>query len=403
MGVPVTSACYPCRPFRKPWPRPETRRADGNALLRERIRRIFREFPGTLAGEEEPVHQVRVAGRRLRVALPLLARKPGGRRVRKARRILRDLTRAAGAGRDLDVLLALFEKRLGELDEVSPEQRDLRRRMRAARTRSRSGLTEGILDLDIDGLRRHLRGDPGRRGPPDTETILSRTRTVSERDGRWCSRAWRRSATGTTPRPFTPCAGGSASCATPPRWTRRCGAGPPGRARPGRSSRTPSGSSTTCTSSPSGWGSRPQRAEARGRAGLAAAAAAERAFFEAEGRRLHAELLEAAARRAGRGCTADRDRGGSGRDDAKRRGSTGPSSSLRATDRPTAAATAASADATGPPTPAPGSTRPRRATPLDTEDEVRAEGRRGGLEARAGPRPAATRSTAARAVRAVRV
>ena len=66
------------------------------ALLRERVRRLFREFPGALAGDEEPVHQVRVAGRRLRVALPLLAHKAGGRRVKRARRILGDLTRAAG-------------------------------------------------------------------------------------------------------------------------------------------------------------------------------------------------------------------------------------------------------------------------------------------------------------------
>ena len=151
-------------------------------LLRERVRRVFREYPGALAGEEEPVHQVRVAGRRLRVALPLLARKPGGRRVKKARRILRDLTRTAGAGRDLDVLLALFEERLGGLEEITPEQKDLRRRMRAARTRSRSGLAEGVLDLDIDGLRRHLRRIRS-RGVADTETILARTRAVTEREG----------------------------------------------------------------------------------------------------------------------------------------------------------------------------------------------------------------------------
>jgi CHAD domain-containing protein len=157
----------------------------GNApssLLRERVRRVFREFPGALAGDEEPVHQLRVAGRRLRVALPLLARKSGGRRLRKARRILRDLTRAAGAGRDLDVLVALFEARLAGLPTTSPEQRDLLRRMKKARTRSRRGLAAGILDLDIDGLRRHLRRIRS-RGTADPETVLARTRAVREGDG----------------------------------------------------------------------------------------------------------------------------------------------------------------------------------------------------------------------------
>ena len=154
------------------------------SLLRERVRRVFREFPGALAGDEEPVHQLRVAGRRLRVALPLLAGKAGGRRLRKARRILRDLTRSAGAGRDLDVLVALFDKRLAGVEEISAEQRDLRRRMRAARTRSRSGLAAGILDLDIDGLRRHLRRIRS-RGTADAETVLSRTGATSARDGAW--------------------------------------------------------------------------------------------------------------------------------------------------------------------------------------------------------------------------
>jgi CHAD domain-containing protein len=153
-----------------------------SSLLRERVRRVFREFPGALAGDEEPVHQLRVAGRRLRVALPLLARKSRGRRLRKARRILRDLTRAAGAGRDLDVLVALFDARLAGLQEVSDEQRELRRRMRKARTRSRRGLAAGILDLNIDGLRRHLRRIRS-RGTADPDTVLARTRAVREDDG----------------------------------------------------------------------------------------------------------------------------------------------------------------------------------------------------------------------------
>ena len=31
-------------------------------LLEDRITRVFRELPGAVAGQEEPVHQVRVAG-----------------------------------------------------------------------------------------------------------------------------------------------------------------------------------------------------------------------------------------------------------------------------------------------------------------------------------------------------
>ena len=71
-----------------------------------------------------------MAGRRLRVALPLLAHKAKGRRLKRARRILNELTRAAGTGRDLDVLVGLYETRLGNLETPSAEQRQILRRLR---------------------------------------------------------------------------------------------------------------------------------------------------------------------------------------------------------------------------------------------------------------------------------
>ena len=95
--------------------------------------RVFRELPWAMAGQEDPVHQVRVAGRRLRVALPLLAGKGQRRRVRKALDVLRQLTRAVGAGRDMDVLLGLFDDRLAILEAPSAEQRALLSRLRSAR------------------------------------------------------------------------------------------------------------------------------------------------------------------------------------------------------------------------------------------------------------------------------
>jgi len=89
-------------------------------LLEDRVKRVFRELPGAVAGQEEPVHQVRVAGRRLRVSLPLLARKGQGRRVRRALKVLRQLTRTLGEGRDVDVILGLFEDRLATRTSPSP-------------------------------------------------------------------------------------------------------------------------------------------------------------------------------------------------------------------------------------------------------------------------------------------
>ena len=152
------------------------------ALLRDRVRRVFRELPGALTGEEQAVHHVRVAGRRLRVALPLLCRKGRGRRLRRSLAVLRQLTREVGAGRDLDVLHGLLEDRVAAQRPATPEQRVLVSRLRAARTRTRGLVAEAVLDLDIDGLRRNLRRLL-RHGAADATTVLARVVALRESEG----------------------------------------------------------------------------------------------------------------------------------------------------------------------------------------------------------------------------
>jgi CHAD domain-containing protein len=125
-------------------------------LLQQRIKAVFRRLPKALAGGEEDLHQMRVAGRRLRVALPLFVRKPDGRRGRRSLGLLRGLTRTGGISRDLDVSVALFEAELAK-GVATPEDRILRRRLRAARTRGHARMAEALLDLEIARLRRDLR------------------------------------------------------------------------------------------------------------------------------------------------------------------------------------------------------------------------------------------------------
>jgi CHAD domain-containing protein len=149
-------------------------------LLKERIRVLFRHFPKALAGQEEPIHQMRVAARRLRVALPLLAKKARGRRVRRALAILRSVTRAGGGSRDLDVSLALLEERLASMPVVvSEELRLLRSRLRSARRRSRHPMAEDLMDLPISRLRRLL-SDVVTRGGEDVFSVMGRVRQTAE-------------------------------------------------------------------------------------------------------------------------------------------------------------------------------------------------------------------------------
>lgn len=157
-------------------------------LLRQRVRALFKQLPKGLAGDEEAIHQMRVAGRRLRAALPLLARKPDGKRVKRALRVLRELTRAAGQSRDLDVGLDLLERHLEgqpnprRPDEPDADQKKMRQRLRSARTRSRGRMAEALLDLEIARLRRDLRRVLS-HSPCDLFTVVARLRNARDERG----------------------------------------------------------------------------------------------------------------------------------------------------------------------------------------------------------------------------
>ncbi len=118
--------------------------------LRARTRALLRNLHGAARGEPEPVHHLRVNARRLRAALPFLARRSHGRRVRRLRRALTALLRAAGCARDCDVRLVLLEQ-LGE-----PVSDGLRRRLRAAQRRARRRMSEALREVDVARLRRRL-------------------------------------------------------------------------------------------------------------------------------------------------------------------------------------------------------------------------------------------------------
>jgi CHAD domain-containing protein len=159
------------------------RGADGpTQLLRDRVRRLFRFLPKALNADEEALHQLRVSGRRLRVALPMLATKPEGKRARRALKILRQVTRTAGASRDHDVMVGLMDESLKAAPAPTPAARLLRRRLLGARGRSRRRMTDGLLDLEIATVRRDLRRLVARRGEAFF-TVLVRVRRARDSEG----------------------------------------------------------------------------------------------------------------------------------------------------------------------------------------------------------------------------
>jgi CHAD domain-containing protein len=128
-----------------------------SVVLRLSVRSLFRDLPKALAGDAEAIHQIRVAERRLRAALRLLARKPHGQRVRRVVRRLRRLVRAAGRSRDVDVTLARLREHVFSGRRELPEADVLLARLTAARRRSRAKMARDLGELDISRLQRDLR------------------------------------------------------------------------------------------------------------------------------------------------------------------------------------------------------------------------------------------------------
>jgi CHAD domain-containing protein len=86
-----------------------SRRSILDTVFAQRMAALATVLPQALTGEPEAVHQARVASRRLREVLPVmaLADPKADRRVRRA---VRRVTRAFGSMRELDVSLALYSE-----------------------------------------------------------------------------------------------------------------------------------------------------------------------------------------------------------------------------------------------------------------------------------------------------
>ena len=141
-------------------------------FVREHVQRLFANLPGAKAGQEEPIHQIRVASRRLRVALPVAAQKPAGRRARRSLKRLRALTRLAGQGRDLDVCAALFDEEAPQTKVAPIVVRLLHDRLAATRAHAHSKLAKALADFDATRLREDLDILMARGGADSGEAAL---------------------------------------------------------------------------------------------------------------------------------------------------------------------------------------------------------------------------------------
>jgi CHAD domain-containing protein len=120
-------------------------------LIRQRLNALSRALPGARDGDPALVHQARVATRRLRAALPLVAR---GHRGRRLERDARRLTRALGAVRELDVALEMLEALAASAQAPRGALARLRQLVREERQRMFLEMCRQVGRVNVDKLRR---------------------------------------------------------------------------------------------------------------------------------------------------------------------------------------------------------------------------------------------------------
>src|SRR5262245_54882023 len=109
-------------------------------LLKPRLERFTRALRGLDKGDVKALHRARVASRRLRELVPVLALPPDA--ARKLRRRLRKVTVRLGNVRELDVMLQLTD----DLRRTYPRHDAALRRLRSSIVQEREAARERLAD-----------------------------------------------------------------------------------------------------------------------------------------------------------------------------------------------------------------------------------------------------------------
>jgi CHAD domain-containing protein len=123
-------------------------------LLLRRARELERQLPLAIQGSDTGVHQARVASRRLREAVPILAGETKARK--KAEKKIRKLTQALGTVREMDVTVQILDEfaQTNALPRNALE--DVRSHVVAERDRRRGVMLQRLRRVDTDRLRSRL-------------------------------------------------------------------------------------------------------------------------------------------------------------------------------------------------------------------------------------------------------
>lgn len=123
-------------------------------LLSRRLRALKRHLRAAVAGDAVGTHRARVASRRLREAVPVLAAPSKARR--RARESIRRVTRALGTVREMDVTMKVLDE-LSAWPQLPPTAlEDLRAHVIAERERRRAIMLERFSRVNVQKLTKRL-------------------------------------------------------------------------------------------------------------------------------------------------------------------------------------------------------------------------------------------------------
>ncbi|MCC7240499.1 MAG: CHAD domain-containing protein [Acidobacteria bacterium] len=125
-------------------------------LLRQRLLSLLDALPAAASGDVASVHRARVASRRLRAVLPVLAEAADSDVLDRARKHVRRITRVLGPIREIDVALVLLDE-VGPFSKTAPRAlARVRSHLMAERTSRRRAMLEVITPATLRTLEARL-------------------------------------------------------------------------------------------------------------------------------------------------------------------------------------------------------------------------------------------------------
>ncbi len=148
------------------------------------MRVLEHELPAALGHDVEALHRARVATRRLREVMPVVAADPAashGRKTRRARALIRRLTTALGGVRELDVALAMLDEAAAGRPDLAEGAAAVRALIVPERERHRDLMRASLMKVTPEKLSRHLGTLVESASGTTAELPLTRLRTRLER------------------------------------------------------------------------------------------------------------------------------------------------------------------------------------------------------------------------------